>query len=77
MIFWERFQEAIEGISQQKLYASKYVNAFYFTILQTSTSVRYKRITAAPMLSVTTLKALTFVHANQDISETALTAQVK
>ena len=29
------------------------------------------------MLSVTTLKALTFVHANQDISETALTAQVK
>ena len=29
------------------------------------------------MLSVTTLKALTFVHANQDISEMALTAQVK
>ena len=29
------------------------------------------------MLSVTTLKALTFVHAKQDISETALTAQVK
>ena len=29
------------------------------------------------MLSVTTLKALTFVHANQDISETALTSQVK
>ena len=29
------------------------------------------------MLSVTTLQALTFVHANQDISETALAAQVK
>ena len=29
------------------------------------------------MLSVTTLKALTFVHANQDIPETVLTAQVK
>ena len=29
------------------------------------------------MLSVTTLKALTFVHAKQDITETALTAQVK
>ena len=28
------------------------------------------------MLSVTTLKALTFVHANQDILETALAAQV-
>ena len=34
-------------------------------------------ITATPMLSVTTLKALAFVHANQDITETALTAQVK
>ena len=39
--------------------------------------MRYIRITAAPMLSVTTLKVFTFVHANQDISETALTAQVK
>ena len=29
-----------------------------------------------PMLSVTTLKALTIVHANQDILEMALTAQV-
>ena len=29
------------------------------------------------MLSVTTLKALTIVHASQDITETALTAQVK
>ena len=29
------------------------------------------------MLSVTTLKALTFVDANQDSPETALTAQVK
>ena len=29
------------------------------------------------MLTVTTLKALTIVHANQDIPETALTAQVK
>ena len=29
------------------------------------------------MLSVTTLKALTTVHANQDLPETALTAQVK
>ena len=29
------------------------------------------------MLSVTTLTALTFVHANQVIPETALTAQVK
>ena len=29
------------------------------------------------MLSVITLKALTIVHANQDITETALTAQVK
>ena len=29
------------------------------------------------MLTVTTLKALTIVHANQDITETALTAQVK
>ena len=29
------------------------------------------------MLSVTTLKVFTFVHANQDISETAFTAQVK
>ena len=48
-----------------------------FTILQTSTSVRQESITATPMLSVTTLKALTFVHANQDITETALTAQVK
>ena len=28
------------------------------------------------MLSVTTLKALTIVHANQDILEMALTAQV-
>ena len=48
-----------------------------FTILQTSTSVRLESITATPTLSVTTLKALTFVHANQDILETALTAQVK
>ena len=39
--------------------------------------MRYIRITAAPMLSVTTLKVFTFVHANQDISETAFTAQVK
>ena len=30
-----------------------------------------------PMLSVTTLKALTIVHANQDLPEMALTAQVK
>ena len=30
-----------------------------------------------PMLSVTTLKALTILHANQDLPETALTAQVK
>ena len=29
------------------------------------------------MLSVTTLTALTFVHANKDLQETALTAQVK
>ena len=29
------------------------------------------------MLSVATLKALTFVHANQAIPETMLTAQVK
>ena len=29
------------------------------------------------MLTVTTLKALTIVHANQDIPETALTAKVK
>ena len=29
------------------------------------------------MLSVTTLKALTIVHANQNSQETALTAQVK
>ena len=29
------------------------------------------------MLSVTTLKALTIVHANQDLPETALIAQVK
>ena len=44
--------------------------------MQTSTSVRQESITATPMLSVTTLKALTFVHANQDILETALAAQV-
>ena len=48
-----------------------------FTILQTSTSVRQESITATPMLSVTTLKALTIVHANQNLPETALTAQVK
>ena len=29
------------------------------------------------MLSVTTLKALTVVHANQNLQETALTARVK
>ncbi|CAH3155752.1 unnamed protein product, partial [Porites lobata] len=46
-----------------------------FTILQTSTSVKLESITATPMLSVTTLKALTVVHANQDFMETALTAQ--
>ena len=40
-------------------------------------SVRQEGITAAPMLSVITLKALTFVRASQDIPETALTAQVK
>ena len=41
-------------------------------------SVRQESITATPMLSVTTLKALTFVHANQDTPETApLTAQLK
>ena len=39
--------------------------------------MRQESITATPMLSVTTLKALTFVHANQDTPETALTAQVK
>ena len=50
---------------------------FFFTILQTSASVRRESITATPMLSVTTLKALTCVHANHDIPETALTAQVK
>ena len=41
-------------------------------------SVGQESITATPMLFVTTLKALTFVHANQDTPETApLTAQVK
>ena len=39
--------------------------------------VRQESNTATPMLSATTLKAFTFVHANQDIPETALTAQVK
>ena len=48
-----------------------------FTILQTSTSVRQESITATPMLSVTTLKVLTIVHANQDLPEMELTAQVK
>ena len=33
-------------------------------------------ISATRMLSVTTLKALTIVHANQDILEMALIAQV-
>ena len=48
-----------------------------FTIFQTSTSVRQESITVTPMLSVTTLKVLTIVHANQDLPEMALTAQVK
>ena len=58
---------------------SKYyilLNAFFFTILQTYTSVTQESISATRMLSVTTLKALTIVHANQDILEMALIAQV-
>ena len=39
--------------------------------------MRQESITATPMLSVTTLTALTIVHANQDILETAFTAQVE
>ena len=38
--------------------------------------MRQESITATPMLSVTTLKALTIVHANQNLQETVLTAQV-
>ena len=44
--------------------------------MQTKTSITQESITATRMLSVTTLKALTIVHANQDILEMALTAQV-
>ena len=43
--------------------------------MQTQTSVSQESIAATRMLSVTTLKALTIVHANQDILEMALTAQ--
>ena len=73
MIFYERFQQMIEGIIQQKLYSSKCI---LFIILQTYTSVTQERISATRTLSVTTLKALTIVHANQDILEMALIAQV-
>ena len=63
----------------KKSFSKNYVllRCIVFTILQTSTSVRQESITVTPMLSVTTLKALTIVHANQDLPETALTAQVK
>ena len=73
MIFYERFQQMIEGIIQQKLYSSKCI---LFIILQTYTSVTQERISATRTLSVTTLKALTIVHANQDILEMAFIAQV-
>ena len=38
--------------------------------------MRRESITVTRVLSVTTLKAYTIVHANQDILEMALTAQV-
>ena len=74
MIYYERFEQTTEGISENYILLNQCI---LFTILQTSTNVRLESITATPMLSVKTLKALTFVHANQDITETALTAQVK
>ena len=73
MIFYERFQQTIEGIIQYKLDSSKCI---LFTILQTYTRVTQESISATRMLSVTILKALTIVRANQDILEMAFIAQV-
>ena len=71
------FPQTIEKSHSVEIMFFEINQCILFTILQISTSVRQESITATPMLSVTTLKALTIVHANQDLSETALTAQVK